>query len=193
MVRGTTKRRARTAHLHWLKALGVIVLVGAIGFSLYSIRVYRQAKPEAGLTFCSDKDQVARNLADQKLKAALDRSDLTSNCFWVAHIHADFKVSRCGAQVELNKEFGDLYASHTHKEPDRLHWHSVLPADEATRKPSNTSSLTVGAALQVLDIETETPCRPDQSAPRVTVRVNSKSSDLDYVWQDGDEIAVIIE
>lgn len=112
-------------------------------------------------------------------------------CVASGHFHFDLALTVCGQPVQLEAEAGKLSSHHTHKEPNKIHWHSALPAEGKTRQPRTNALLTLDKVLQDFSISKQCDDRP----AGYTVAVNGKPSDLaalSYQWQDGDNIEITI-
>lgn len=101
-------------------------------------------------------------------------------CNWTAHIHAMVKVFMKGEGVPLGFEEGILEGSHTHAEPNKLHWHGLIPVDPKTKEVNDWSALEVQKLIP-----------PRETEPKFIV--NSKEVEPSYIWQDGDTIKILYE
>src|SRR3989344_4324086 len=64
-------------------------------------------------------------------------------CNWTAHIHATVRVFKNGSEIPVRFEEGELEGQHTHSEPNKLHWHGLIPVDPKTKKVTDWSPLEV--------------------------------------------------
>lgn len=99
-------------------------------------------------------------------------------CFWTAHIHATVKVFMKGEKISLGFEQGNLEGSHSHAEPDKIHWHGLILVDPKTKEVTDWSPLAV-SQLSLKERETE---------PKFIV--NGKEVGPSHIWQDGDTIEI---
>lgn len=105
-------------------------------------------------------------------------------CNWTAHIHATVRLFNKGKEIPVKFEEGELEGQHTHSEPNKLHWHGLIPVDPKTKEVTDWS------ALQVQKIVTD--FKPSQGgAPKFIV--NGKEVEPSYVWKDGDIIEIRYE
>lgn len=105
-------------------------------------------------------------------------------CFWTAHIHAEVKVLKNGETVAVLFEQGELEEEHTHSEPNKLHWHGLIPVDPKTKKVKDWSSLRIDTIPKDLKLQLE-------GQPKFIV--NNKEVDPSYIWRDGDMIEIRYE
>jgi len=103
-------------------------------------------------------------------------------CLEAGHFHAELIVTSCGQKMELEQESGVLSGHHTHKENNRVHWHS-------TKQPGE--DLTVSMLLDNLNIILPEEC--DGSPAKVNVLINGNPADPSRSWHDGDTIVVSVE
>lgn len=105
-------------------------------------------------------------------------------CNWTAHIHAIVRLFSGGKEILVKFEEGRLEGQHTHSEPNKLHWHGLIPVDPKTKEVTDWS------ALQVQRIVTD--FKPSQAgAPKFIV--NGKEVEPSYIWKDGDMIEIHYE
>lgn len=105
-------------------------------------------------------------------------------CHWTAHIHATVKLFSKGEEIPIKFEEGVLEGQHTHSEPNKLHWHGLIPVDP------KTTEVTDWSALQVQKIVTD--FKPsEEGAPKFIV--NGKEVEPSFIWQDGDTIEIHYE
>lgn len=105
-------------------------------------------------------------------------------CNWTAHIHATVRLFSKGQEIPVKFEEGELEGQHTHSEPNKLHWHGLIPVDPKTKEVTDWS------ALQVQKIVTD--FKPsEEGAPKFIV--NDKKVEPSYVWHDGDNIEIHYE
>lgn len=105
-------------------------------------------------------------------------------CNWTAHVHATVKVFKQGKEVPVSFEEGELEGQHTHSEPNKLHWHGLIPVDSKTKVVSDWSLLEVGRIPKDFKLAVE-------GASKFVV--NGKEVDPSYIWQDGDTIEIRYE
>ena len=155
-----------------MKSLCVLVIVTVAIFGFFWFANFlgsgEKAQSEKPLVICQPQNAP---LEQQK-------------CFWTAHIHATVKIFKRGQEVSVSFEEGELEGQHTHSEPNKLHWHGLIPVDPQTKVVSDWSSLEVGKISKDFKL-------PMEDAPKFTV--NGKEVDPFYVWQDGDIIEIRYE
>lgn len=105
-------------------------------------------------------------------------------CNWTAHIHATVRLFDKGKEIPVKFEEGELGGQHTHSEPNKLHWHGLIPVD------SKTKEVTDWSALQVQKIVTD--FKPSQGGMPKFI-VNGKEVEPSYIWQDRDTIEIHYE
>lgn len=105
-------------------------------------------------------------------------------CNWTAHIHATVRLFNKGKEIPVKFEEGELGGQHTHSEPNKLHWHGLIPVDPKTKEVTNWS------ALRVQKIVTD--FKPSQGGTPKFI-VNGKEVEPSYVWRDGDTIEIHYE
>jgi len=156
----------------WQKITIASVIGVVLAFLGYSVFTYKTSTQETEGFFTCNKEVTVCEISQ--------------------HIHANLDLTVCGKEIKLEKEEGNTTtAQHTHKEENRLHWHSRLPADPKTRLPLDTTPLTLVSTLSDLGIAFPPNC-PTNRNPKTSVSVNGlpQSSGLQYVWKDGDQIVV---
>lgn len=99
-------------------------------------------------------------------------------CNWTAHIHATVKIFMKSEQASLGFEQGNLEGAHSHAEPNKIHWHGLIPVDPKTKEVTDWSALEL-SKLALGGRETK---------PKFIV--NAKETDPSYIWQDGDTIEI---
>lgn len=105
-------------------------------------------------------------------------------CFWTAHIHAEVGVLRSGKEVPVQFEQGELEEEHTHSEPNKIHWHGLIPVNPADKTIKDWSALRVDNLPKDLNLSfKETP----------NFIVNGNKVQPSYIWQDGDKIEIRYE
>lgn len=105
-------------------------------------------------------------------------------CNWTAHIHAMVRVFKQGKEIPVRFEEGELKGQHTHSEPNKLHWHGLIPVDPKTKEVTDWSSLEVQKIITDFKLSQE-------RAPKFIV--NGKEVKPSYIWQDGDAIEIHYE
>jgi len=163
------------------KSLITGIVLGGIFIGLgYSVAYFYQAGGEAGYVVC-DEEGV---------------------CEIAVHWHSELELSVCGEHFLLPKEAGDLDEQHTHKEPNRLHFHSLTKATE-DGELLEPERLRAGGLFEQLDMKFNSECFRDKcngdlcngQPGSVKMYVNGASStEFDkYVWKDGDVISISFE
>lgn len=107
------------------------------------------------------------------------------------HIHADIEVSMCGTSIVFPKEKGDTGKQHTHKERNKIHWHANAGIDPVSHEYLDPSPRMLSAFFEQMETPIPTVCNGKPAY--VQVRANGQPQDINYVWQDGDTIHVIVE
>lgn len=112
-------------------------------------------------------------------------------CELSQHIHADIDMRICGQDITFSKEKGHTDRQHTHKERNKIHWHSRIQVDSKTREPLDATPLTIASFLEEMDYTLPASCTYNNN-PKLTVQVNDAlvEKGLKYVWKDGDGINV---
>lgn len=105
-------------------------------------------------------------------------------CFWTAHIHATVRVFRGGTEIPVGFEEGELEGQHTHSEPNKLHWHGLIPVDPKTKEVTDWSALEVQRIVVDFGLSQE-------ETPKFIV--NGQEVDPSYIWKDGDTIEIRYE
>lgn len=105
-------------------------------------------------------------------------------CNWTAHIHATVRLFSRGEEIPVKFEEGVLEGQHTHSDPNKLHWHGLIPVDPKTKEVTNRS------ALEVQKIVTDFKLA-QAGAPKFIV--NGKEVEPSYIWKDGDMIEMRYE
>lgn len=106
------------------------------------------------------------------------------SCNWTAHIHAVVRLFSKGKEIPVKFEEGPLEGQHTHAEPNKLHWHGLIPVDPKTKKVTDWSALQVQKIITDFNISQEGTLR---------FIVNDKEVEPSYMWQDGDTIEIHYE
>lgn len=105
-------------------------------------------------------------------------------CNWTAHMHAMVRLFSGRKEIPVKFEEGVLEAQHTHSEPNKLHWHGLIPVDTKTREVTDWS------ALQVQKVVTDFKFSQEGEP---TFIVNGKAVEPLYIWKDGDTIEIHYE
>lgn len=108
----------------------------------------------------------------------------SQECLWTAHIHAEVKVFKNGNEIPVRFEQGELEGQHTHSEPNKLHWHGLIPVDPKTKEVTDWSALAVQKVVTDFKLSQE-------GAPKFIA--NNKEVDPSYIWKDGDSIEIRYE
>lgn len=177
-VRWAKLGRKQRKSIFWLKALGGVVIAGIAVFILYSAYVYWYNDISvAGLETCD-----------------------ASGCRISMHWHAELEeMTVCGAKAERPWEEGDLAGPHTHKD-NKIHVHTILPIDPATKEILETTPLTLGGFFDSIGWQFNNTCFRDacdacNGAPATTkVWKNGELVEDDIRatrWKDGDKFRVV--
>ncbi|MBI1888740.1 MAG: hypothetical protein HYS15_02310 [Candidatus Spechtbacteria bacterium] len=105
-------------------------------------------------------------------------------CNWTTHIHATVKVFKNGTEILVRFEEGKLEGQHTHSEPNKLHWHGLIPVDPKTKEVADWSALEVQKIVADFKFSQE-------GTPKFIV--NGKEVEPSYIWKDGDVIEIHYE
>ncbi len=105
-------------------------------------------------------------------------------CNWTAHIHAMVRVFKSGKEIPVKFEEGKLEGQHTHSEPNKLHWHGLIPVDPKTKEVTDWS------ALEIQKIITDFGRSQEGTSKFI---VNGKEVEPSYIWKDGDAIEIHYE
>jgi hypothetical protein len=153
--------------------IGVLLLV-LFGFLGYSVLTFQNSEYEQqGFITCNNEK---------------------TKCEESKHIHADIDVSLCGEHIQFAKESGNTDKQHTHKERNKIHWHARIPIDSQSQRYIDDSPRRLKEFFKQLSVEIPTTC-PNNPNPTMTMTVNDieQSEQLNYVWQDGDFIKIIVQ
>lgn len=162
------KRKTATPIFTYLAIVIVIITIAFGGYSVYQFQ--RSEENVEGFFTCNEDGTV---------------------CELSQHIHADIETNICGQHITFEKEEGRTDEEHTHKETNKIHWHSPLKVSPQTRKPLDSYPLTIAAFFEQMELTLPASC-PQNQHPTPSVRVNGLEvpEKLDYVWSDGDIISV---
>lgn len=105
-------------------------------------------------------------------------------CLWTAHIHAIVRVFKNGKEIPVKFEEGKLEGQHTHSEPNKLHWHGLIPVDPKIKEVTDWSALEIQKIITDLNLSQE-------GTPKFIV--NGQAVDRSYIWQDSDIIEIRYE
>lgn len=165
------KKQPKKSSNKILQILIGVVLLGIIGYLIYSVVVFEQSEQEKEGFFACNEDKTVCELSQ--------------------HIHSDIDLTVCGEHIVFEKEKGRTDEQHTHKEKNLIHWHARLNVDPTTHEPLDPTRVQIQAFLDQMEYSLPQTC-PDNPNPTLTVLINEKPSDmgLDYVWKDGDTITI---
>lgn len=170
----TTKRVQKSSSHRLVTAALLLVALTILGFLAYSAYSFKNSTYEQeGFITCDTQGAY---------------------CEESKHIHADVEVSLCGEEIQFPKEKGHTDKQHTHKERNKIHWHARIPVDPQTRDYVDPEPRRLVRFLEQMELPIPASC-PTNASPTTTVSVNGEHNEegLDYVWQDGDVIHVIVE
>ena len=178
LPRKKKKEKERRMHLHlgpvlWGAGFAAVFIV--IG---YSMSAFYQAGGEKGFVVCGPE-----------------------GCDLALHIHSYLEMGVCGEPYRLGLEAGDLTLQHTHKERNKLHFHSLIKTDPSGTEILEPEKLRLGGLFDQLGIPFTNTCFadycngdacPDGQTGTLRVVVNEVPNDkfADYVWKDGDQIKI---
>ncbi len=159
--------------------VSLIITVISLGLA-YSVATFYQTGGERGFIVCS-----------------------TAGCELAVHYHSQLEINVCGKPVHLPLEAGDLNRQHTHKERDRLHYHSLIRADEKSNI-LEPEKLRLGELFDTVGIKFTKECFdkycngdkcPDGKQGRLLMLVNGLPNEhlQEYNWKDGDKIKIEFE
>jgi len=125
-------------------------------------------------------------------------------CVKIFNMHAHIKFDLCGKSIDLPQERGQLDGPNTHKEKNKIHFHSKLPYDPVSGKILNVTPLRLGELMNVIDMRFNDKCVaeycngqacPDGKPGTVRMFVNNQpNTEFDqYVWTDKDEILITFD
>ncbi len=176
MPKRKTARISKKRKSSFKKPLFVLGLIFSLVIAVvlgYSAFQYQNSEQEADGFFTCDKTGKVCELSQ--------------------HIHGNIDVTICEEEVNFSKEKGSLGGQHTHKELDLIHWHTSIKVDPATRKPIDLTPIMLKSFFESMEQEIPQSC--NGKAAQTAVMVNDVKTDLglDYVWEDGDRINVIIQ
>jgi len=105
-------------------------------------------------------------------------------CFWTAHIHATVRVFKNETEIPVRFEEGELEGQHTHSEPNKLHWHGLIPVDPKTKVVTDWSQLEVQKIVSDFNLSREGTAK---------FIVNGQEVGSSHLWEDGDVIEIRYE
>ncbi|MBI3261277.1 hypothetical protein HYZ64_02825 [Candidatus Berkelbacteria bacterium] len=108
-------------------------------------------------------------------------------CIQAGHFHATVAMTICGIPYQFPLEGGLLPGQHTHKESNRIHWHSSAPVGD------NGQAFTLERMLSDFAITLPAECNGKPIATNVAVNGQPRPEGLQYSWKDGDSIVIEIE
>jgi len=94
------------------------------------------------------------------------------------------RVFKSGKEIPVKFEEGKLEGQHTHSEPNKLHWHGLIPVDPKTKEVTDWS------ALEIQKIITDFGRSQEGTSKFI---VNGKEVEPSYIWKDGDAIEIHYE
>ncbi len=147
-----------------------LVIVAIVGFFWVAnfLGSGEKAQSEAPLVICNPP-----NVSPEQQK-----------CNWTAHIHFMLKVFKGSEEISLKFETGELQAQHTHAEPNKIHWHGLIPVDSLTKEVTDWSALEIGKIPVDLKLNID-------GTPKFIV--NGQEVEPSYIWKDGDTIELKYE
>ncbi len=155
-----------------LKSILIILVVVAAIFGFFKFATFfgtgERAQSEKPLVICNPP-----NVPPEQQK-----------CNWTAHSHFMLKVFKGSEEIPLKFETGELQAQHTHVEPNKIHWHGLIPVDSKTKEVTDWSVLEVGKIPVDLKLNIE-------GTPKFIG--NGQEVEPSYVWKDGDTIEIHYE
>ena len=148
----------------------LLVAIAIIGFFKLAnfLGTGEKAQSEKSLVICNPPDAPPKQ----------------QKCNWTAHIHATVRVFKNASEIPVRFEEGELEGQHTHSEPNKLHWHGLIPVDPKTKKVTDWSP------LEVQKIVTDFKLAQEGTSKFI---VNGKKVEPSYIWKDGDTIEIHYE
>jgi len=158
------------------------IIIAAVIFGLgYSVSSFYNEGGEKGFTVCGP-----------------------DGCDLAIHAHAELEMSVCGEEYDLGLEDGNLGQQHTHKEKNKLHFHSLIKSEKDTGKLLEPEKLFVGELFDQLEIQFTKECFgeycngdicPNGNAGELKMTVNGIPNEEydEYVWNDGDTVKISFE
>ena len=128
----------------------------------------------------------------------------SEGCLLPIHWHAELNISVCGNEVFLPEEVGDLNAQHTHNDTNRLHLHAMTKMNVDQTALLTPDQHKLGDVFQQTGIRFNSTCFSSycngdacigSGAGKLRMTVNGEANTEydEYVWIDGDEIAIVFE
>lgn len=105
--------------------LVIVLFVGLFYMSSFFREKEENVRAENPIVFCQPPDVPPEE----------------KECFFTTHIHYYLIVDIFGELQTLGFESGLLQSFHTHSEKNKLHWHTLLPADPETKEPKQLPTL----------------------------------------------------
>ena len=158
----------------------VFIIAAVIGFFWIAsfLGSGEKVQSEKPLVIC----QPQNALPDQSSSAEATAGK--QKCFWTAHIHAHVQVFKNEKELPVRFEEGKLEGQHTHSEPNKLHWHGLIPVDPKTKEVTDWSALEVRQFVAHINLSQEGALK---------FIVNGKEVEPSYIWKDGDTIEIRYE
>lgn len=121
-------------------------------------------------------------------------------CFVTMHIHSEIEFDLCGEDFNLGREVGALETDHTHKEHNKIHWHSPLTANRETQEVMDYSPLSLENTFAAFGKTLNSTCFEqwctgnacNGKAAKLIIEVNGVEAveNEQYIWKDGDKILI---
>lgn len=165
-----------------IKNILLTELILLIFFGLiYSVAQYYNQDVEQGIIICKNQN----------------------DCSLSQHTHADLEVSVCGKEHIFPFEKGDLDKAHTHKEKNKIHFHTLLKVDPLTNEILDPTELKIKSFFKqmgerfdancILDKCNGDLCSTTPGKTSMTVNTIENSQLENYIWKDGDTIRISFE
>ena len=175
-----------------IKSTIIIVLVIAAVSGFFWLANFfgsgEKTQSEKPLVICqppaSPKLQRGEQNAPPEQPSSAEATAGRQECFWTAHIHATVRIFKSGKEIPVKFEEGKLEGQHTHSQPNKLHWHGLIPVDPKTKEVTDWSMLEVQKIVTDFKLAQE-------GTPKFIV--NNNKVDPSYIWKDGDTIEIRYE
>ena len=172
------KKRVKSSHL--LRGIIYFVIVIVVAYFAYSIYTYYRTGV-SGIVVCNPDGECIATGND---------------------IHAYLDVEICGIKTYFPLEAGSVEGQHTHKERNKLHWHSKLSIDEKTGEILDKEAMKIGNFFDSIDYRFTKSCIGDYcngdrcaggEEGKLRMWVNGKETKAmrEYSWKDDDEIKIV--
>ena len=155
----------------------LVVVIAVIGFFKLAnfLGTGEKAQSEMPLVICNPPNVPPEQPSSAEATAGKQK------CYWTAHVHAMVKLFKNNVEVPVRFEEGVLEGQHTHSEPNKLHWHGLIPVDSKTKEVTDWSKLEIQKIITDFKVS-------QGGTPKFIV--NGKEVEPSYIWKDGDNIEI---